>query len=137
MRGEVMLHTIVMLILGLMGLSIIVNFGGYVVSFADIISLVVAVYVLTLFASQVFYAKESYYDKEDWDTQLFRFIEESPWVIIFRVAFILIAILMGISVWGLGVLVDSVFIYILVVWGYVIIISTITIVDMYLKYNRH
>ena len=132
MRGETFIHAMVVMLLSLLALNIVVHFGGYIVTFHDVVSVTFISFFIGGASAAIIWMKETGYRGRDKG-----YVEEQDWNLVLVRALTIVVLLIPASViWSLGIFVDSVFIYLLVVWGYIIIVIAGTMAELIFKYKN-
>jgi hypothetical protein len=132
MRGESFIHSLIVIAMCLYALNIAVYFAGYVITYSDMLVVSVFVYLLGAFVILITGVKES-----DWRGRDKGYVEDDMIVtLLIRGMCIIILMIPVSSMWHIGLLVDGVFIYLLIAWGYMIILIALSIAELVFKYTQ-
>jgi hypothetical protein len=125
-----MVHIAVLWLLGLVGINVIIQYGGYIVGFGDIVVVSAFVFIGVMMASFVFYWEET----NRGNTKHFENITSV--MLFIRIMAVLGMSMIATFVWDVGIYHGDVFIFILVAWSYIIFLISLTAAELVFKHKR-
>ena len=126
MRGEILIHVVALLTASFSALGLYLTYTDMILLYDDVLTYVfLEGFFITIAFCMVFLKIDDDYFEKD-----------SFWVLLERILIVIAFMVLAGIVWNIGMYVDSIFIYVLIVWGYVISVIALTIAEVVFKFKK-